>query len=104
MLFTVSCLMVGINERRLNQVKQHFGISVSERTWKRWRRWWRDKFVATPFWQQIKGFALQALQIEKSFPRALLSLFKKKRLGEKIILLLRLLSPLTVGCISLPTS
>lgn len=92
----ISALMLGINERRLSQVKQHFGISVSERTWKRWRQWWRERFTRTPFWQQAKGFVLQGIQTKKSFPRVLLSLFKGT-FEEKMTFLLRFLSPLTRG-------
>lgn len=94
----VSALMLGINERRLTQVKRHFGITVSESTWKRWRRWWRDSFPATPFWQQAKGFALKAIETNKIFPRALFVLFDQTP-KEKMRLLLRFLSPLTGGAL-----
>jgi hypothetical protein len=95
LLILVSALMLGINERRLAQVKRHFGIAVSESTWKRWRRWWRESFMATQFWQQAKGLAPTAIET-RSFPRALLSVFPGV-LEEKMRLLLRFLSPLTGG-------
>lgn len=46
----ISALTLSINEHLLAQIKRHFGITVSESTWKRWRRWWRDTFVETAFW------------------------------------------------------
>lgn len=92
----ISALMLGINERRLEQVKRHFGITVSESTWKRWRRWWRESFSATLFWQQAKGFALKAVETKRLFPRALFVLFDRS-LEENLRLLLRFLSPLTGG-------
>jgi hypothetical protein len=92
----VSALMLGINERRLLQMKQHFGITVSESTWKRWRRWWHKSFTTTPFWQQAKGLAPTVIESCKTFPRALLDSFQGM-LEEKMRFLLRFLSPLTGG-------
>jgi hypothetical protein len=92
----ISVLMLGINERRLQQVKQHFGITVSESTWKRWRRWWRDSFQKTLFWQQSKGLAPSAIETNKFPPRALLDILQGS-IEEKICRLLKFLSPLTGG-------
>lgn len=47
--------MVRVNEHRLAQIKRHFGITVSESTWKRWRRWWRIAFNKTRFWKQARS-------------------------------------------------
>lgn len=96
LLILISVLAVGINERRIAQVKQHFGITVSESTWKRWRRWWRDSFQSTQFWQQHKGLVPTAIESTHHYPRALLIVFKGL-LDEKVQLLLRFLSPLTGG-------
>jgi hypothetical protein len=97
LLILISALTLGINDRRLKQVKYHFGISVSESTWKRWRRWWKESFEATSFWQQAKGLAIKATMGKKRlFPRALLILFDGT-LEEKLLLLLRFLMPLTGG-------
>ena len=92
----ISVLALGINERRLSQVKHHFGMVVSESTWKRWRRWWRKSFGQTLFWQQAKGLIPTVQETHLSFPRALFRVFKGA-LAEKIPLLLRFLSPLTGG-------
>lgn len=54
LLILISTLMLSINEYRLTQIKRHFGITVTESTWNRWRRWWRDVFTATLFWKQEK--------------------------------------------------
>ena len=92
----ISILTIGVNERRLSQVKRHFGISVSESTWKRWRRWWRELFLKTPFWQQAKGHVLIPIEETKSIPRALLSLFEGG-LENKMRHLLKFLSPLSTS-------
>lgn len=96
LLIMISALRLGINERRLAQVKRYFGIAVSESTWKRWRRWWRESFQSTLFWQQGKGLAPGAINTNKLFPRALLDLFHGI-LEEKLRLLLKFLSSLTGG-------
>jgi hypothetical protein len=88
--------MLGINERRLVQVKRHFGIVVSESTWKRWRRWWRESFALTLFWRKEKGVVPISIETSQAFPRPLLNIFKGT-LGEKMRFLLRFLSPLTGG-------
>ena len=93
----LSILTLGINERRLAQVKRYLGMTISESTWKRWRRWWRESFVITPFWQQTKGLLVTTSQsMTGPFPRVLFDLFQGK--GEaKLMSLLRLLAPLTAG-------
>ena len=66
-LLLISALSLGINERRLNQVKKYFGITVSESTWKRWRRWWRQAFAATKFWKKEKGLVAGAIDTSRDF-------------------------------------
>jgi hypothetical protein len=96
-VFLLICILsLGINERRLAQVKRHFGITVSESTWKRWRRWWRESFESTPFWQAKKSLIVTALNESTALPRALLDCFQGK-LQRRLLLLLQFLSPLTGG-------
>lgn len=92
----MSVLTLGMNERRLRQVKRHLNITVSESTWKRWRSWWRNSFQSTKFWLQEKGIVKPSLQESVWLPRTLYRLFKGT-LIEKIPKLLRFLSPLTGG-------
>ena len=93
----ISILTLGISERRIAQMRRHFGITVSESTWKRWRRWWRTVFITTPFWQAAKGLTAIALTSSRRIlPRALLILYRGS-LEEKMTRLLRFLSPLTGG-------
>jgi len=92
----ISAIKIAINEGRFTQLKRHLGIVVSESTWKRWRRWWREQFMATLFWQKEKGLVLMAIGTSGSFPRRLLVVFQGA-LEEKMLFLLRFLSPLTGG-------
>ena len=97
LLVFISALMHGVNQRRCDQLKRHFGITVSESTLRRWHWWWRELFMATKFWQQAKGSFLPSdKMICGPFPRVLLNEFKGL-VSEKIILLLPFLSPLTAG-------
>jgi hypothetical protein len=92
-LILISALQSGINDWRLSQVKRYFGVSISESTWKRWRRWWRDTFPGTGFWVQAKGHCFPS---GGPLPRALISLFQGN-LEQKMIPLLKFLSPITAG-------
>jgi len=92
----ISALMRRVSEYSLAALKRHFGISVSESTWKRWQRWWRDSFIETLFWKQNKGMVPRALESKRSFPRALLDVFQGT-LEEKMCFLLKFLSPLSCG-------
>jgi hypothetical protein len=86
----------GSSKSALALIKRHFGISVSESTWKRWRQWWKDLFEETVFWKQNRGMVPRALESKRSFPRALLDVFSGT-LDEKIVYLLKFLSPLSLG-------
>jgi len=91
----ISALMVSINESRLKQIKRHFGITVSESTWKRWRQWWRDTFVETAFWKQARALIFKA-QRRMTVTRRMLTAFNGT-IDNKMILLLKFISPITAG-------
>lgn len=92
----ISALMRRVSESTLVLVKRQFGISVSESTWKRWRRWWRESFVETLFWKQAKSIIPRALESKRPFPHALLDAFSGS-LEKKMGFLLKFLSPLSCG-------
>jgi len=87
-------LKCGTNEWRLVQIRRHFGIVVSESTWKRWRRWWREVFINTVFWRQFK--ALVPILDQGHFPRDLLKAFHGN-VENKMRKLLEFISPITGG-------
>src|SRR3990167_3296407 len=79
LLLLISVLTLGVNKRRLAQIKRYFGIVISESTLRRWRKWWREFFITTPFWQQGRGLFPATDQLTKGpFPRVLLTLFQGK--------------------------
>ena len=93
----ISIMISGISKRRLALIQKHFGIVVRESTWRRWRKWWRDSFVVTKFWQQAKGQLPPTNEITQgSSPRVIFS-FYRGNIEEKMLLFLRFLSPLTIN-------
>jgi hypothetical protein len=96
-LVLLNTLTLGINAKRLAQLKHHFFVTISESTLKRWRSWWRESFLQTPFWQQAQGLVIVTLKMsDKPLLRRLIDVFKG-RLKDKLCSLLRWLSPLTSG-------
>lgn len=95
LLLLISALRLSINDHRLTQIKRHFGISVSESTWKRWRRWWRDAFMETPFWKQ-KGSLIPEPKRSMTIARRMLTAFEAT-IDNRMVLLLKFLSPITAG-------
>lgn len=93
----ISIMICGINKRRITLIKKHFGIVVCESTWRRWRKWWRNEFIVTKFWQSEKGrFAPTAAITQKPFPRAIFNLYMGN-IEQKMLLFLRFLKPLTIN-------
>lgn len=95
LLLFISAFMVSITDYRLAQIKRHFGISVSESTWKRWRRWWREAFTEARFWKEARG-SIPEPKRARTLPRGMLNAFQGS-LDKKMILLLQFLSPITAG-------
>lgn len=86
----------GINKRRLALIKKHFGLVMRESTWRRWRQWWRDEFVILKFWRQTKGLFQACDELTNRFnPRTIFNLYTGN-IEQKMLLFLRLLSPLTI--------
>lgn len=93
----ISIMTSGINKRRLAVIQKRFGIVVPASTWRRWRKWWRDKFVTTSFWRYAKGHLAPTDDITQgSFPRVIVNVYQGN-LEEKMLLFLRFLSPLSIG-------
>ncbi len=90
-------MVCGINKRRIALIEKYFDIVIRETTWRRWRKWWRDEFVITKFWQQAKGQISPTNEITQGpFPRVIFNLYTGN-IEQKILLFLPFLSPLTIG-------
>lgn len=92
----ISVLNLGISQLRLTQIKKYMGLVVSLSTWRRWRRWWRDVFIKTQFWEQVKGLLPPTPSIMQGpYPRVFLDVLQGT-IEAKIILLLRLFMPISI--------
>jgi len=68
-------------------------LEVPRRTVERWRHWWRHKFVKTPLWQSLRGRLLPVPTTE-TLPGSLLQRLEGADPTERLVRLLRLLTPL----------
>lgn len=93
MLVLVSAMQHGPNRVRLAKLRELFG--VSRWTVCRWRRWWLEIFGQTRFWQEHRG-RLREQPAPQTLPLSLLDAFLATELRERLIALLRFLSPLSV--------
>ncbi len=90
----MSAMRHGATTKRIAQLRNLVG--VSRRTVERWREWWLNGFVRSPFWKAARGL-LRAPIDEKQLPLSLLRSFSGQSDKEKLIELLRFLLPLTTS-------
>ena len=69
-------------------------LSVPIRTLQRWRRWWREDFLRTPFWQAARSHFMPPLA-SAQLPRSLLDRLAAHAPSERLAQALRFLSPLS---------
>lgn len=92
MLVLVCAMQQGPTRKRLAKLRELFG--VSRWTVCRWRRWWLETFGQTSFWQEHRGRVMPP-PCEEELPASLLASFVGA-MRERLVALLRFLSPLTV--------
>jgi hypothetical protein len=88
----VSAMASGISARRA--VRLHAWLGVSVRTLRRWRAWWLESFVASPFWRAARGHFAPPVD-EAALPGSLLERFVAGEERQRLAQLLRFVSPLT---------
>jgi hypothetical protein len=76
--------------RRMNET-----IPIARHTIERWRRWWRDSFTATPFWQAARATLMPPVEHDR-LPASLFDRFSGSE-ADRMIDLLRLIAPITGG-------
>lgn len=81
----------GINGCRAEQLGELLG--VSRQTLQRWRLYWQQIFVQTPFWKQARGL-LSPPVVEGELPGSLLSRFAGEWMSQ-LVLMLRFVAPVT---------
>lgn len=88
----VSALRHGATPKRVAMLRELTG--ASRRTVERWRQWWQDGFVRSPFWKAVRG-RLKTPVDRKTLPLSLLNVFSGQEEKTGLISLLRLLLPLS---------
>ena len=89
-----SVLNHGVTQRRLAQLKGV--LDISEGTLDRWRRWWQRAFPLTAVWRDLRGRFVPTVAT-KTLPYALLERSLITDVGQRVLRLLQVLSPLSVG-------
>lgn len=96
-LLLLSALIGKRCKKRMERIHHHLGNVISQRTWKRWRRWWNIYFPSTSFWKKMKGI-FPLFSLKGPFPRIWFRIFTGS-LREKMIHVLRWLAPITAGAL-----
>jgi hypothetical protein len=89
----VSAMMHGPNAQRIGALRKALGIDL--RTLKRWRRWWLEVFIKTPFWKGERGRFMPVLD-ELLMPYGLVDSFHAEG-REGLVKLLVFLAPITTN-------
>ena len=89
----VGAMMHGLHAKRVERLRQVLGID--EHTLIRWREWWRETFVASPFWKGARGRFSPVLD-DARMPLSLVEAFHGE-VAENMVRLLVFLAPITVG-------
>ena len=69
-------------------------LSIPVRTLKRWRRWWREDFPCTPFWQSVRARFMPPVTIPQ-LPPSLLERFDAGEMTDRLTQALRFIAPLS---------
>lgn len=112
LLILISALLGGAINKCCEQLKQLFGVIISKETCKRWKRWWRDSFIATSFWKSVTGI-VPIPHLQGPFPRQLFFMYADCKspfpqgkgllqscdtsLARRLVSVLKFLSPITAG-------
>jgi hypothetical protein len=88
----VSAMAHGATAGRMRRLREELG--VDRRTVERWRRWWRETFVETPFWKAFQGRLARPVG-EGGLPGPLWERFGRTR--EGLVAMMGAISPVTTA-------
>ena len=89
----ISILRHGVSNTRIERLSTV--VAVDRRTVERWRRWWREAFTATTFWQRVRALLMPPLDGNR-LPASLLERFAGDD-ADRLVAALRFLGPVTAG-------
>lgn len=90
----VSAMAQGVTAKRASSLRELCGVSV--RTLRRWRKWWRERFVRSRLWRELRGRFVPPV-LECSVPVSMLERLEGNEPSERALRMLELLLPLTGG-------
>jgi hypothetical protein len=88
----LSGMQSGVTDTLINELQLHLG--VARRTLQRWRHWWREIFVATPFWNLGRGRFMPPIE-HAALPMSLLDRFSGRDAQSQLVRCLQFLAPLS---------
>ena len=94
----LTALNHGLTEPRRRQLIEELDVPL-QTLW-RWRRWWREQFVATRCWRAVAGQFIPPIDAD-TLPGALLERLTGSGLSERLVQLLVLICPVTTSSSSL---
>jgi hypothetical protein len=89
----VATLRHGVTTSRMEGLSQ--AVGVDRRTVERWRRWWRERFPTTPFWQAARATFMPPID-HQHLPASLLERFAGDG-ADRLVALLRFIGPVSGG-------
>jgi hypothetical protein len=97
LMLILSTIRGSVSGSQASQLRKTFG--VARRTLERWRRWWLDIFVLTPFWNATRARFMPPV-MQSELPASLLERFQAVDIKARLVQCLRFLCPLTASAIT----
>jgi len=95
----VSAMRHGLKDEQVGALRESLGID--RRTLERWRKWWLEVFVQSPFWKVARARFMPLIR-EVTLPWSLCQAFGMEE-RDRLLDLLKFLSPITTASIPLET-
>lgn len=89
----LSAMEGGVTDRKITALRETLG--VARRTLERWRHWWRELFVLTPFWSLAHARFMPIVEHDQ-LPASMLRRFQGVDIGGRLMYCLLFISPLSV--------
>ena len=90
----IPAMVHGLKPQRVAQLRQALDLKIDRRTLERWRQWWLGLFVESSFWKEARARFMPPLS-ESSLPRSLCLQFETDERRDRLLELLKFLSPIT---------
>jgi hypothetical protein len=94
----VAAMQHGITPQRLHALRE--GLGVARRTVEHWREWWLHTFVQSPFWSIARARFSPPIDL-KTLPLSFCEAFGVEERRDRLLALLKFLSPITTNSIPL---